>query len=160
MKACRDAEELKRRLRGQADKTVVFTNGVFDLLHPGHIELLGFAKRQGDILVIGVNDDTSVRRLKGERRPIFPLTQRVEILEAIRFVDYIVPFSEDTPLELIRRLDCIDVLVKGGDYRPEEVVGRQEVEARGGRLVLFPLQSAYSTSALIKKILNDQTEER
>ncbi|MBN2345861.1 MAG: adenylyltransferase/cytidyltransferase family protein [Candidatus Aminicenantes bacterium] len=155
MKIHENAASLKRELAGRKGERVVFTNGVFDLLHPGHVELLEHARSQGDLLVVGVNDDASVRRLKGEKRPIFPLAERMEVLAALASVDFIVPFVEDTPFELIRALDCIDVLVKGGDYGPAEVVGRAEVEARGGRLVIFNLSGAYSTSALIERIVRN-----
>jgi D-beta-D-heptose 7-phosphate kinase/D-beta-D-heptose 1-phosphate adenosyltransferase len=153
MKIHEDASSLKRELAGREGETVVFTNGVFDLLHPGHVELLQFARGQGDILVVGVNDDASVRRLKGDKRPIFPLAERLEVLAALACVDYIVPFAEDTPLELVCALGRIDVLVKGGDYVPATVVGRAEVEAAGGRLCLFKLSGNYSTSAMIDRIV-------
>ena len=135
---------------------MVFTNGVFDLLHPGHLALLEFAAKQGDFLVIGVNDDESVRRLKGPERPIFPLAERLEILAALAYTDAVVPFSEDTPLRLITELDCVDVLVKGADYTAREVVGRLEVENRGGRLALFAYQDGYSTSGIISRIKRKQ----
>jgi rfaE bifunctional protein nucleotidyltransferase chain/domain len=154
MKIHESAAALKRELAGRGGKRIVFTNGVFDLLHPGHVELLEFARSQGDLLVVGVNDDASVRRLKGEKRPIFPLAERLEVLAALQCVDYVIPFGEDTPLELIRALGCIDVLVKGGDYAPEDVVGRADVEARGGVLRIFKLAGNYSTSALIQRILS------
>jgi len=155
MKTYNGGAELRLELAKRPEAKVVFTNGVFDLLHPGHVELLQFARAQGDLLVVGVNDDASVRRLKGEKRPIFPLAERMEILAALECVDYVVPFGEDTPLELIRALGRIDVLVKGGDYRPDEVVGRAEVEAAGGRLCLFKLSGNYSTSAMIEKIVRN-----
>ena len=153
MKTYNGGAELRLELAKRPEAKVVFTNGVFDLLHPGHVELLECARSQGDLLVVGVNDDDSVRRLKGEKRPIFPLAERMEVLAALACVDYVVPFAEDTPLELIRALGRIDVLVKGGDYAPGEVVGRAEVEGRGGRLVIFKLSGGYSTSALIDKIV-------
>ncbi len=155
MKIHEDRLALARVLAELKGQKVVFTNGVFDLLHPGHVELLETARAQGDLLVVGVNDDASVRRLKGEKRPIFPLAERMEVLAALECVDYIVPFSEDTPLELICALDRIDVLVKGGDYTPEQVVGRAEVEARGGKLVIFKLSGNYSSSGLIEKIVRN-----
>lgn len=155
MKIYKTGAALKRALSRRRDERMVFTNGVFDLLHPGHIELLQFARSQGDFLVVGVNDDASVRRLKGEKRPIFPLAERMEILAALECVDYVVPFSQDTPLELIRTLGRIDVLVKGGDYAPGEVVGREQVEAAGGKLCLFKLSGDYSSSALIAKIVKN-----
>lgn len=155
MKIHDDRLVLARELAERKGGKVVFTNGVFDLLHPGHVELLETARSQGDLLVVGVNDDASVKRLKGEKRPIFPLAERMEVLAALECVDYVVPFSEDTPLELIRALDRIDVLVKGGDYAPADVVGRAEVEARGGKLVIFKLTGNYSSSALIEKIVRN-----
>jgi rfaE bifunctional protein nucleotidyltransferase chain/domain len=155
MKIYKKSAALKRELARQRGKKIVFTNGVFDLIHPGHIELLQFARAQGDLLVVGINDDASVRRLKGEKRPIFPLAERMEVLAALECVDYVVPFSEDTPLQLIRALGGIDVLVKGGDYAPGEVVGREDVEAAGGKLCLFKLTGDYSSSALIEKIVKN-----
>ncbi len=155
MKIRESGAALRSELARRRGEKIVFTNGVFDLLHPGHIELLQFARAQGDILVVGINDDASVRRLKGEKRPIFPLAERMEILAALACVDFVVPFAEDTPLPLIRALGMIDVLVKGGDYAPGEVVGRKEVEGRGGKLCLFRLAGDYSSSALIEKIVRN-----
>jgi len=155
MKIHDNAAALNLELEKRAGEKVVFTNGVFDLLHPGHVQLLQFASSQGDLLIVGINDDDSVRRLKGEKRPIFPLAERMEVLAAFACVDYVIPFSEDTPLQLIRTLKKIDVLVKGGDYAPAQVVGRSEVEANGGRLCLFKLAGAYSSSALIEKIVGN-----
>ncbi|MBN1196161.1 MAG: adenylyltransferase/cytidyltransferase family protein [Candidatus Aminicenantes bacterium] len=152
MKILKNRDELARRLLENAEARVVFTNGVFDLLHGGHIELLWFARRQGDVLVVGVNDDESVRRLKGPSRPVFPLEERMEILAALKPVTWVVPFSEDTPLELIRSMPRLDVLVKGGDYSAREVVGRREVEARGGRLLLCPIRTENSTSRILSKL--------
>jgi len=153
MKICRDVNELNRRLKHLAGKKIVFTNGVFDIIHPGHIELLEFAKKNGDCLIVGINDDESVKRLnKGEGRPVFPLSERMEVLAAVEFVDYVIPFSQDTPSVLINALCRVDVLVKGGDYKPAEVVGREKVEAAGGQLLLFEIKSAYSTSSLIEKV--------
>jgi rfaE bifunctional protein nucleotidyltransferase chain/domain len=155
MKIRESGAALRPELARCPGEKIVFTNGVFDLLHPGHIQLLQFARAQGDILVVGINDDESVRRLKGEKRPIFPLAERMEILAALECVDYVVPFREDTPLQLIRALEKIDVLVKGGDYAPGEVVGRKEVEGWGGKLCLFRLAGEYSSSALIDKIVKN-----
>lgn len=135
---------------------VVFTNGVFDMIHPGHIDLLDYARSQGDCLVVGVNDDDSVKRLKGPMRPIFPLSERMEVLAAIQYVDYVIPFSEDTPLELIRGLPPVNVLVKGGDYRAGDVVGRSEVISRGGRLCIYSFKHTYSTSKLIDQIKSNR----
>jgi rfaE bifunctional protein nucleotidyltransferase chain/domain len=136
--------------RGEG-KRVVFTNGCFDLIHAGHVSYLQFARDQGDLLIVGVNDDDSVRRLKGEPRPFIPLEDRAAILLALRSVDHVVPFSEDTPFELISALQP-NVLVKGEDYSDKEVVGRDVVEARGGRVVLAPILEGRGTSELIAKI--------
>jgi len=131
---------------------VVFTNGCFDLLHAGHAALLEQARRLGDFLVVGVNSDRSVRRLKGRGRPIVPLRERQEILAALRMVDCVVAFGEPTPARLIALLRP-DMLVKGGDYRRSEIVGRDTVEARGGRVVTVPLRRGRSTSDLIRRVL-------
>jgi rfaE bifunctional protein nucleotidyltransferase chain/domain len=154
MKFCQTPETCNHFLKKNPSLKIVFTNGVFDIIHPGHIELLSFAKSQGDILVVGINTDQSVKRIKGDKRPLFPLEERAEVLDAIEFTDFIIPFDEDNPLNLIKALDRIDVLVKGGDYKPEEVVGRKEVETGGGQLCLFQFQSNHSSSSIIKKILS------
>lgn len=154
MKIYQDVADLNQKLAKHPGKTVVFTNGVFDILHAGHIELLEFAKSRGDLLIVGINDDASVQRLKGEKRPIFSLAERTELLEAVQYVDYIISFTEDTPLLLIQSLARVDVLVKGGDYKPHEVVGRKEVEEAGGELCLFTFQSSTSSSDIIQKISN------
>lgn len=131
--------------------TVVFTNGCFDLLHVGHLHLLQRARALGDLLVVAVNDDASVRRLKGQGRPLIPEAQRAEMLAALRFVDYVTLFSEPTPLRLIRAIGP-DVLVKGGDYTLDHVVGREAVKRRGGRVVLIPPRPGLSTSRLLEAI--------
>jgi len=156
MKIFKSVDLLNNALKKIIDngKRIVFTNGVFDIIHPGHIELLEFAKDSGDILIVGINTDESIKRLKGQVRPIFPLAERMEILSAIEYIDYIIPFSEDTPLELIQGLIKIDTLIKGGDYTPDKVVGKKEVEGKGGRLLLFQFKSNYSTSSIIDKIQN------
>jgi len=141
------AEVHRRRLAGQA---IVFTNGCFDILHVGHVRLLLEAAALGDYLVVGVNSDASVRRLKGPSRPLNPAGARAEVVSALGAVDAVTVFDEDTPLELITAIRP-DVLVKGGDYRPEQVVGRVEVEAAGGRLVLVPLVPGHSTSSLVHR---------
>jgi len=141
------AEVHRRRLAGQR---VVFTNGCFDLLHPGHVRLLREAAGMGDFLVVGLNSDASVRRLKGPSRPLNPALARAEVLSALEAVDAVTIFDEDTPLELIAAIRP-DVLVKGGDYRPDQVVGRAEVEATGGRLVLVPLVAGHSTTATVHR---------
>jgi rfaE bifunctional protein nucleotidyltransferase chain/domain len=140
-----------RRQRSLGRK-VVFTNGCFDLLHAGHVALLDTARGQGDVLVVGVNTDRSVRRLKGAGRPIVPLGERMEILAALRSVDRVVPFPEPTPARLIARLRP-DVLVKGSDYRVREIVGHDTVLAGGGRVVTVPLRRGRSTSGLIRRVL-------
>ena len=146
------ARRLARRLRPARRRglRVVFTNGCFDLLHAGHVALLQKARGLGDLLVVGVNADRSVRRLKGPGRPIVPLAERLEVLAALRAVDYVVPFSADTPARLIAMLRP-EVLVKGGDYSPETIVGADVVEAAGGRVVTIPMIAGYSTSALVER---------
>ncbi len=141
----------ERRALAGAGYTVVFTNGCFDLLHAGHVDVLTGARALGDRLIVGVNDDASVRRLKGPERPYCDLEARASVLAALRPVDYVVPFAEDTPAALIAAL-VPDVLVKGGDYAPETIVGRQVVEQAGGRVVTLPLRDGYSTTALVERI--------
>jgi rfaE bifunctional protein nucleotidyltransferase chain/domain len=132
--------------------SVVFTNGVFDLLHPGHVELLEAARREGAGLVVGVNSDASVRGLgKGEARPVAADRARARVLAGLAAVDCVVLFDEDTPLALIQALEP-DVLVKGADYSRENIVGADWVEARGGRVVRVPLLAGYSTSALVERL--------
>ena len=131
---------------------VVFTNGCFDLLHPGHVTCLEQARSLGDALVVGVNTDASVRRLaKGPGRPITPEADRAFLVAALESVDAVTLFDEDTPLELISRL-LPDVLVKGGDYAPHQVVGREVVEGAGGRVVILPLLEGYSTTTLLRRL--------
>jgi len=132
-------------------RRVVFTNGCFDLLHPGHIETLERARNLGDALIVGVNSDRSVRAMKGVGRPILPELERAEILAALECVDAVVIFDEPTPRETIAAL-LPDVLVKGGDWASDQIVGREEVEAAGGRVVLVPVVSGYSTTAILEKI--------
>jgi len=131
---------------------VVFTNGIFDLLHRGHVEYLQKARAMGDILVVGINTDASVKRLKGEARPLVPLEDRAFILTALECVDYVLPFAEDTPEKVIGAL-LPDVLVKGADYKLEEIVGHDVVQASGGRVERIPLTSGRATSDLISRIL-------
>jgi D-beta-D-heptose 7-phosphate kinase/D-beta-D-heptose 1-phosphate adenosyltransferase len=130
---------------------IVFTNGCFDLLHSGHVSLLRQAAEQGDVLVVGINSDSSVARLKGPERPLVPERERVAMLAALESVDAVTVFDEDTPLELIQHVEP-DVLVKGEDYKLDEVVGREEVESQGGRVTLVPLLPEYSTSSLIDRL--------
>lgn len=138
-------------------KTIVFTNGCFDIIHAGHVRYLNQARREGDFLVLGLNSDDSIRRLKGESRPINKLEDRIEVLQGLRSVDMVLPFSEDTPLELIKTVKP-DVLVKGADWSPEEVVGREEVEEYGGKLVLMPLLKGRSTTGIIESVREEKTE--
>ena len=144
------AEQLER-LRRQG-KRIVFTNGCFDLLHVGHVSTLAQAKTFGDILVVGINTDASVKRLKGDKRPILDQASRLTLLAALEVVDYVTTFEEDTPLALIRRLQP-HVLVKGGDWRPEAIVGKEVVEHAGGRVVAVRHQAGFSTTNLIERIL-------
>ena len=131
---------------------MVFTNGVFDLLHPGHVELLEAARREGSALIVGLNSDASVRRLnKGTERPVVPEADRARILAGLAAVDCVVLFEEDTPLELIKSL-LPDVLVKGADYRRDSIVGADWVESRGGRIVRVPLVEGFSTSSLVERL--------
>jgi rfaE bifunctional protein nucleotidyltransferase chain/domain len=134
-----------------AHQGVVLTNGCFDLLHPGHVLLLEAARRQGDRLVVALNSDASVRRLKGEGRPLLPQAERAELLLALETVDRVVLYDEDTPLEVVRAL-LPDVLVKGADWAHDAIVGRAEVEAAGGRVVRVPLVAGRSTSSIVERI--------
>ncbi|MBN2645367.1 MAG: bifunctional D-glycero-beta-D-manno-heptose-7-phosphate kinase/D-glycero-beta-D-manno-heptose 1-phosphate adenylyltransferase HldE [Desulfuromonadaceae bacterium] len=140
-----------RRLQ-QLGKKIVFTNGCFDLLHAGHVSYLQKARDLGDVLVLGLNSDDSVRRLKGETRPLVSQQDRATVLAALGCVDYVVIFDEDTPLQLIETLRP-DILVKGADYRPETVVGREQVESWGGRVELIEFVEGRSTTGLIQKML-------
>jgi len=141
---------VRRRLKCRGKK-VVFTNGCFDLLHAGHVRLFHEAKKLGDVLVVALNSDASVRRLKGPMRPIFPLGERFEILAAVADIDYLTSFAEPTPQKIIAAL-LPDVLVKGGDWGPDEIVGRAEVEAAGGRVARVRYFEGHSTSSLIRRI--------
>lgn len=134
-------------------KKVVFTNGCFDLLHSGHIYLFREAKKKGDVFIVAVNDDVSVKKIKGASRPIFPLTERIEILGAIEDIDYLTSFSEETPEKIIAWL-LPDVLVKGGDWKPVEVVGKREVEEAGGEVVIVPYLKGCSSSEIVKRIIS------
>ncbi len=147
-------EELKKkidRLR-KAGKKIVFTNGCFDILHVGHTRYLEGAKKQGDVLVLGLNSDDSVRSLKGTKRPLTPENERADIVAALESVDYVTIFPELTPLELIEYLKP-DVLVKGGDWKEEQVVGRKSVEKWGGRIIIIPEIKGSSTTNIVEKII-------
>jgi rfaE bifunctional protein nucleotidyltransferase chain/domain len=142
-----DAAGWRRGLTGK----LVFTNGVFDLIHPGHIDVLLGARRCGDALVVGLNSDASVRRLKGPERPVRSEAERAYVLAALAMVDAVVVFGEDTPIEAIRALQP-DVLVKGGDYTEATIVGAPEVRSWGGEVVVVPLTPGQSTTSIIKKL--------
>ena len=132
-------------------RTVVFTNGVFDLLHPGHLALLEDCAAMGDLLLVAINDDASVRRLKGPGRPVYPAAERAEMLLALRWVDAVTIFAEDTPIEAIRRTRP-DVLVKGAEYGKGEIVGEELVVGRGGRVVRYPMRAGYSTTGILRRM--------
>ncbi|HEX8213691.1 MAG TPA: D-glycero-beta-D-manno-heptose 1-phosphate adenylyltransferase [Longimicrobium sp.] len=143
-------EELVARLGRPRRERVVFTNGCFDVLHRGHVEYLESARGLGDLLVVGLNTDDSVRRLKGPSRPVNPEDDRAYVLAGLAAVDYVTFFAEDTPRDLIVAL-LPDVLVKGGDYRKEDIVGGAEVEAAGGEVVVAPLVPGRSTTAILQR---------
>jgi D-beta-D-heptose 7-phosphate kinase/D-beta-D-heptose 1-phosphate adenosyltransferase len=143
--------EQARRWRRAHTGKIVFTNGVFDLLHSGHVDLLTAARGFGDALIVGINSDDSVRRLKGPERPKSTQANRAYVLAALEAVDAVVVFDEDTPLALVTALEP-DVLVKGGDYREDTIVGAREVRARGGDVRVVPLLEGFSTSSIIEKI--------
>lgn len=150
-----NSEELKPQLKRWSllGKKIVFTNGVFDILHQGHIKLLSEAATYADILVVGVNSDPSVKRLKGSSRPVNGEESRAIILSALVMVDAVVIFEEDTPLELIKLISP-NVLVKGGDYTLDNIVGAKEVIANNGEVKIIPLEEGFSTTGIINKINN------
>jgi D-beta-D-heptose 7-phosphate kinase/D-beta-D-heptose 1-phosphate adenosyltransferase len=150
-----DLEELIRRreaLRSEG-RTVVFTNGCFDLLHPGHVRYLAEAQSLGDVLVVALNSDRSVRLLKGEGRPILNELERAQVVAALQAVDFVIIFDEETPRELVAKL-LPDVLVKGGDWSLDEIIGRDEVEAAGGKVLSLPYVEGSSTTDIIERIKN------
>jgi rfaE bifunctional protein nucleotidyltransferase chain/domain len=132
-------------------RRVAFTNGCFDLLHVGHVRYLAAARNAGDLLIVGVNDDASVRRMKGPSRPLVPQAARAEVVAALAAVDHVTLFAEDTPYEVIRAIEP-DVLVKGSDWAPDQVVGRDVVESRGGRVLLVPVVAGFSTTSLLERL--------
>jgi rfaE bifunctional protein nucleotidyltransferase chain/domain len=138
----------------ESGKTVAFTNGCYDLLHVGHVRLLELAAREADLLIVGVNGDESVRRLKGPARPYVPFAERAELLAGLESVDFVVRFDEDTPARIIDALRP-DVLVKGGDWSLDRIVGRETVEAAGGRVLSIPLVPGRSTTAIVEKIRSE-----
>ncbi|HEX5680615.1 MAG TPA: D-glycero-beta-D-manno-heptose 1-phosphate adenylyltransferase [Desulfobacterales bacterium] len=151
LKSCGDLVTILRGLR-ESGQVVVFTNGCFDLLHAGHVRYLAAARQEGDILVVGLNSDRSVRDIKGDTRPILRESERAEVLAGLAAVNYIVLFDEPDPLRLITAL-APDVLVKGGDWPEEAIIGAQVVRDRGGRVVRMPTVEGASTSAIIARIL-------
>ena len=132
-------------------QSIVFTNGCFDLLHPGHLDYLTKAKALGDVLILGINDDNSVKTLKGETRPINKLNDRMLMLAGLESVDFITPFSENTPLKLIKSIQP-DFLVKGGDYTKDKIVGAEFVEEEGGKVEIIPFLEGYSSTSIIDRI--------
>ena len=152
IKGLRELVRIRNRLKRQA-KAVVFTNGCFDVLHRGHIECLRKAKSYGDMLLVGLNSDFSVRKIKGEGRPILPQEDRAEILASLEIVDYVVIFNEETPHKVVAAL-VPDVLVKGADYKKDEIVGRKIVESSGGRVIRVRQIPGKSTKNLIRKIIS------
>ncbi len=153
----RKTQKLEALIRIRKDhkrrgEKVAFTNGCFDILHSGHIHIIREAKKQGDVLIVAVNDDSSVKKIKGPSRPIFPLRERLEILEAVEDIDYLVTFADETPQKVIASL-LPDVLVKGGDWKIEEVVGKKEVERAGGKVIIIPYLEGHSSSEIIKRII-------
>lgn len=149
-----EAIALVERLR-KAGRRVAFTNGVFDLLHPGHVRYLQQARALGDALIVGLNSDASVRRNKGPGRPINPEGERAEIVAALDCVDAVVLFDEDTPADIVRACQP-DILVKGADWPADQIVGRDTVESRGGRVVRIPVEEGHSTTTILQKIKRDQ----
>ncbi len=147
----RDAIAARAEAWRRAGSRVVFTNGVFDLLHPGHVRYLQAARAEGDVLIVGINSDRSVRAIKGPERPITPEAERAEILSALGCVDAVVVFDDETPAAIIREL-APDVLVKGADWAADAIVGRDTVEARGGTVVRVPVEQGWSTTSILERI--------
>ena len=150
--------EDRERLRREG-KRLVFTNGCFDLLHPGHVRYLSQARSRGDALVVALNSDRSVRALKGEGRPILNQQERAEVIAALEAVDYVIVFDEETPRRLIAEL-LPDVLVKGGDWPLDQIIGREEVEAAGGRVMSLPYIEGSSTSDIIERVAKIETQRK
>jgi len=146
-------EELQRIAADarRVGKTVVFTNGCFDLLHRGHVHVLREAKAYGDILIVGINSDRSVRSIKGPKRPILPETDRIELIAAMEMVDYVVSFDEPDPYNIIAAIKP-NVLAKGGDWSTEKIIGADVVEREGGRIAVIPYLKGFSTTAIIERI--------
>lgn len=151
----REAMLAERATLAQSGLTLVFTNGCFDILHPGHVRYLSEARSQGDRLVVAVNADATVSSLKGSGRPLTPLDERMEMLAALAVVDYVISFDEETPAAVIEAI-VPDVLVKGGDWTLDNIVGRDTVERAGGKVMSLPFASGYSTSSLIERVALDR----
>ncbi len=151
LKHLREAKQIVEDLKKKGKK-IVFTNGCFDILHVGHVRYLNDAKKYGDFLIVGINSDSSVRRIKGENRPIIDEKARAEVVAGLDSVDMVIIFSEDTPYELIKTLEP-DVLIKGGDWKEEEIVGADIVKRSGGKVLTVPYISGYSTTSIIEKII-------
>jgi len=154
-----EREALQKRVQAlkERDKTIVFTNGCFDLLHLGHVRYLKAARAKGDVLVVGLNSDRSVRRIKGPKRPVVSENERAEVLAALACVDFVTLFDEPDPLVTIRAL-LPNVLVKGSDWEEDAIVGREVVEEDGGRVVRIPLTQGASTTRIIERVLSNYQE--
>jgi D-beta-D-heptose 7-phosphate kinase/D-beta-D-heptose 1-phosphate adenosyltransferase len=150
IKTLKEIKKISEKLKKE-NKIIVFTNGCFDIIHPGHIKLLKKAKSFGDVLIVGLNKDSSIKKLKGKTRPIINEKDRAEVLSSLSMVDYVVLFGEKTPIKLIKNI-LPNYIVKGGDYKEDEVVGKEIVEKYGGKVIIVPLYKNYSTTNLIKKV--------
>ncbi len=135
----------------QQGKKIVFTNGCFDILHAGHVDIFQQARNLGDALVVAVNSDISIKKIKGEKRPVVPQAQRMQVLAALEAIDYVVIFEEENPLKIIKELQP-DILVKGGDWPTEAIVGREIVEKKGGKVISVPLMEGISTTNIIEEV--------
>lgn len=151
-----EIKELRDKLRSQGKK-IVFTNGVFDLIHPGHVDYLIKSKSLGDVLIVGLNTDSSVKRIKGEKRPILLQEERAFVISNLKPVDYVTFFDEDTPAEIINDL-IPDILVKGADWSLDKIVGREVVESNGGEVKTIEFVNDQSTSKIINKIIKNYTD--
>jgi D-beta-D-heptose 7-phosphate kinase/D-beta-D-heptose 1-phosphate adenosyltransferase len=158
IKAKDELRDILDGLKGRG-KRIVFTNGCFDILHIGHIRCLEEAKKEGDVLIVAINSDRSIRSIKGPPRPFTPETERAEVLSALACVDYVVIFDEPDPLELISSLKP-NILVKGGDWTPETTIGREIVEGMGGKVVIIPQVQGVSTSAFVDRIVRKGEKAR
>ncbi|MFN8006480.1 MAG: D-glycero-beta-D-manno-heptose 1-phosphate adenylyltransferase [Terriglobia bacterium] len=152
-----ELKEQVQTLKSEGRK-VVFTNGCFDLIHPGHIHYLRAARQLGDVLIVGLNSDRSIREIKGPTRPILSELERAIVLSGLESVSFITIFDENTPLDLIRTI-LPDVLVKGGDWGLHEIVGRKEVEESGGKVIALPYETGFSTSQIVERILKQNSQD-